>query len=70
LQRAARAVLDGRLAPAALGERLARLSDAHGRHVARTALARDLDALARALGPERGLDDLRVEVDRLLVSYG
>jgi geranylgeranyl pyrophosphate synthase len=70
LQRAARAVADGRLAPATLGERLARLADGHGRQVARGTMTRALDAVGRALGAEARLDDLRAEIDRLLVSYG
>jgi geranylgeranyl pyrophosphate synthase len=70
LQRAARAVADGRLAPGTLGQRLSTLSAAHGRQVARGTLARALDALARAVGSDARLDDVRAEVDRLLVSYG
>lgn len=70
LQRAASAVGDGRLAPAALGERLVALSDGPGRLAARTALTAAVDGLARTLGPSAPLDALHAEVERLLVSYG
>ena len=70
LQRAARAVADGRLAPETLGTRLAALSDAAGRRAARASLAQALASLRRALGDAAELDALGAEVERLLVSYG
>jgi geranylgeranyl pyrophosphate synthase len=70
LQRAARAVADGRFGAETLGTRLGVLSDAAGRRIARTTMTRALDALARALGSHAGLAELATEVERLLVSYG
>ncbi len=70
LQRAARAVADGRLAADTLGTRLATLSAAHGRRIARTSLDRALHALRSTLGASPGLEALAAEVERLLVSYG
>ena len=70
LQRAARAVADGRLAAATLGTRLGVLSDAHGRRVARASLTQAREALRRALGDASALDELDATVERLLGSHG
>jgi hypothetical protein len=69
LQRQARATARGELPAAVLGERLAELLGDRGRREAEAELERALAALQSALGAHPGLDRLRGEIDRLLVSY-
>lgn len=69
LQRQSRAVADGRLAPAALAERLRTLLGDRGKRAAASALTRAVRDLDRACGDSPALATVRGEVDRLLVSY-